>query len=238
MRLRGASVSSLARAALGQKGFVQALADTFPLSLSVFTYGTAYGALAHSSNHLGLAQTLAMSAVVFAGASQFTILALLHDGAAVWAVVGGTFLINARQMLYGLTLGPALKQIPTRHLAWLAHGLTDETYSVTTVAADTGPLGIGYVAGAGAAIFGPWLLSSGLGFALGGLLGDPTRLGLDFAYVGAFLGLLMAQLQRPRQVFAALSAAAIAIAVYHFLGTTGAVLAGALAAFALGVTER
>lgn len=221
-----------------QMGFGRALIDAFPLSLSVFAYGTAYGALAHSTNHLSLIQTLTMSVFVFAGASQFIILALLHQRAMLWTIVGSTFLINARQILYGLTLGQALKHMRKRHLVWLAYGMTDESYSVTTVEAGKSQVRVAYFAGADAAIWGPWLLSSALGFGLGGLIGDPARFGLDFAYIGAFLGLLIAQLKHRRQVVAALAAAFVSTAVYRFFGTSGAVFSGALIAFLVGVYAK
>jgi 4-azaleucine resistance transporter AzlC len=179
-----------------------------------------------------------MSIFVFAGASQFTILALLHQGAALWTIVGSTFLINARQILYGLTLGQSLKHIRKRHLVWLSHGMTDESYSVTMVEAGQSQVRITYFAGAGTAIFGPWLLSSALGFGLGGFIGNPARFGLDFAYIGAFLGLLVSQLKQRRQVFAALFAAVASSLVYHSFGTSGAVFAGALAAFLVGVYKK
>lgn len=212
-----------------QKGFARALVDAFSLSLSVFAYGTAYGALARSANHLLLLQTLAMSVFVFAGASQFAILALLHRGAALWAIAGSAFLINARQILYGLTLGQSLKHVRKRQLVWLSHGLTDESYSIATVEAGRRPVSVAYLAGAGTAVFAPWLLSSAAGFGLGGLIGGPARFGLDFAYTGAFLGLLAAQLNQRRHV------AALA---YRWFSTSGAVVAGALAAFLAGVYRK
>lgn len=238
MHVSGYSPVSVSQDVSGQKGFGRALMDAFPLSLSVFAYGTAYGALAHSTNHLSFIQTIAMSAFVFAGASQFSILSLLHQNALLWVIVGSVFLINARQILYGLTLGQSLKHMRSWHLAWLAHGMTDESYSVTMVEAGKRQVRVAYFAGAGTAIFGPWLISSAVGFGLGGLIGDPARFGLDFAYIGAFLGLLISQLKHRRQVVAALIAALVATIVYHFFGTSGAVLAGAVAAFFVGLYAK
>ena len=238
MQGQGYSPVSVSQELSIKKGFRRALFDAFPLSLSVFTYGTAYGALAHSTNHLSLIQTLAMSVFVFAGSSQFTILGLLHQGAAMWTIVGSTFLINARQILYGLTLGQSLKHLSKRDLAWLAHGMTDESYSVTTMQASKNRVKVSYFAGAGTAIFGPWLLSSALGFGVGGLIGNPARFGLDFAFVGAFLGLLVAQLKQRKQVIAAILSAVAATVVYRFFGTSAAVFVGALAAFCVGVFRR
>ncbi|QQE78031.1 AzlC family ABC transporter permease [Alicyclobacillus sp. SO9] len=217
---------------------LQAAANTLPLAVSVFTYGIAYGALAHTANHLSLWQTLSMSIFVFAGASQFTVLAMLHQHLGMWVVVSGAFLLNARQILYGFSLGPFLREIPSWKLAGLSHGLTDESFSVTMVATQKRPINAWYLGGAGGTIFLSWLISSALGFAVGGFIGDPQKWGLDFAYIGAFLGLLTAQLQAKRQIAAALLSAVTAIFVYQAYGTTGAVCAGAVLSFLIGVSAR
>ncbi|MDQ0191492.1 AzlC family ABC transporter permease [Alicyclobacillus cycloheptanicus] len=230
--------ASVAQPISWQKDFARALADGFPLSVSVFAYGFAYGALARSTNHLGFSSAMALSIFVFAGASQFSILSLLHQGATTIAIVVGTFLLNARQMLYGLTLGPSLTRLRPRRLSWLAHGLTDESFSIMAVASQSRPITAAYMAGAGSAIFFPWQISSALGFLAGGLIGDPSRYGLDFAYIGAFLGLLAAQLKHRSHVIAAILAAVVAIVVYRAWGSSGAILAGAAVSFGYGVTRK
>lgn len=232
------TISSVPERGTVRNDYLQAIVDGFPLAVSVFAYGLAYGALAHTTNHLSLVQTLAMSIFVFAGASQFTVLALLHQGAAFGTIVSSALLLNARQILYGLNLGPYLRRLRPRVLAGLAHGLTDESYSVSIVATQKRELSALYFAGAGSAVFFPWLISSAAGFLLGGLIGDPQKFGLDYAYIGAFLGLLMAQLKTRRQVFGALLAATVATLAAHWYGTSGAVLAGALVSFAYGWMQR
>jgi len=216
--------------------FWGAIRDGLPLAVSVFAYGLAYGALAHSSNHLTLWQTLSLSVFVFAGASQFTILDLLHQGAGVYAIVSSVLFLNARQILYGLTLGPTLRGQRKWRLAFLAHGLTDESYSITIVQTGRGKsVTARYFLGAGTSVFVPWFIASAVGFAIGSFLQNPAKFGLDFAFVGAFLGLLLAQIKHRRQVYVALCAAVAATVVDHWLGTSGAVFAGALTAFLWGV---
>jgi 4-azaleucine resistance transporter AzlC len=231
----GASVS---HSESTQKEFTQAVRNAFPLSVSVFTYGIAYGALAHTTNHLDLIQTLTMSIFVFAGASQFTILALMHQGAAVWTVISSVFFLNSRQILYGLSLGPYTKDFKMRQMAFLAHGLTDESFSVSIIRAQSAKFSPRFFLGAGSAIFIPWLLSSLLGFLIGGLITDPSRFGLDFAYIGAFLGLLVAQLNSLDRVLIALMAGGSSIVAAHWLGTSGAVVTGAFVSFLFGVMKK
>lgn len=229
------SIPSVAQSASAKKDYLNAWGDAFPLTVSVVAYGIAYGAIAHSTNHLDLARTLALSLFVFAGASQFTILALLHQGAGTVAIVTGTLLLNGRMALYGVTLGPSLTGLRARALALFSHGLTDESYSVMAVRAQTKRVSAAYFAGAGSAVFFPWQLASVLGYFAGQAIGDPSRYGLDFAYIGAFLGLLAAQVKHRRHLMAALLAAVAAIVVDRWWGSSAALFAGAFVSFAYGV---
>lgn len=232
------SAVRLPQQSTSRQDIADALAKSFPLSISVFTYGVAYGALAHSTNHLGLVQTLAMSVFVFAGASQYTILALMHQAASFWTIVSSVFFLNSRQILYGLSLGPHVAKIPLRKLAVLAHGMTDESYSVSIIAANERHLSSRFFAGAGLAIFVPWLISSLVGYLIGSFIADPARFGLDFAYTAAFMGLLGAQLTSNSRILSAILAGAAAVVAGHFYGTSGAVFAGAIISFVVGVMEK
>ncbi|WP_245631928.1 AzlC family ABC transporter permease [Alicyclobacillus ferrooxydans] len=218
--------------------FTTALTKSAPLSVSVFTYGLAYGALAHSTNHLGLVQSLAMSVFVFAGASQFTILALLKQGTAFWAIVSSVFLLNSRQILYGLSLGQYLTKVKHGALPFLSHGLTDESYSVSILTAKEQELSSSFFAGAGTAIFVPWLISSALGYLIGSMIADPAKFGLDFAYTAAFMGLLGAQITSSMRLLTVALAGLAAAAAAHWYGTSGAVFAGAVVSFMVGVMEK
>lgn len=77
--------------------------ETLPLVVAAFPFGVVFGAMAHSMQ-LGLAATLGMSAIVFAGASQFIALSLLATAAIMPIIVLTVFVVNLRQMLYSATL--------------------------------------------------------------------------------------------------------------------------------------
>ena len=208
--------------------------DMIPFSLGIFAYGIVYGVLARAGS-LTLGETMSMSALVFAGASQFMALALFQQGAAGLAVVLATLVVNLRQVLYGISLGPHLKGTARPKLALLAHGLVDESYGVAMVACASEACGPGYFLGAGLGAFAPWVASSLAGYLLAGFLGDPFRFGLDFAFIGAFTGLLVSQLRSRLLVGVAAGSALVAVVVWHFLGSNWSIAAGALTACLLGV---
>lgn len=220
------------------KEFMRAAVDVFPLALSVFTYGLAFGALANNTNHFTMLETVLMSFFVFSGAGQFTILSLLQQDATLWAIAISTFLINARYLIYGLSLGRNLAPCHRGHLLWLSHGITDESYSVGTIESERSKLGLGYMAGAGMMVLLSWTLSSAAGYQLGEFIADPARFGLDFAFTAAFIGLLVVLLRTKSQYIAAILALVVSAAAYHWLGMSGAVFAGAAAAFFVGVYAK
>ncbi|TFG43683.1 MAG: branched-chain amino acid ABC transporter permease, partial [Syntrophobacterales bacterium] len=79
--------------------FLSGARDTFPLLLGALPFGLIYGAVAATSGVSTLA-AVAMSAFVFAGASQFIAVGLVAAQTPVAIIVLTTFIVNLRHMLY------------------------------------------------------------------------------------------------------------------------------------------
>ena len=69
-----------------------------------------------------------MSAVVYAGPSQFVAVGLLGQGAALLSIVLAAFIVNLRYILYATSLGPYFRDRSTLRLSVLAYGLVDAAY--------------------------------------------------------------------------------------------------------------
>lgn len=69
-----------------------------------------------------------ISALIYAGASQFLFVGMIAAGAPLWLVVALTLLINVRHVVYGPNLAPLLPR--SRHWPWLMHGLTDQVFAL------------------------------------------------------------------------------------------------------------
>jgi predicted branched-subunit amino acid permease len=68
-----------------------------------------------------------------------------------------------------------------------------------------------------------------VGTQVGGLVADPARWGLDFAFPAVFLALVAAQLRRRADGLVALASAALAVAIALVLpGTWHIIIAGVL----------
>jgi 4-azaleucine resistance transporter AzlC len=187
-------------------GFVASLA----LVPSIFVYGTVFGGLAVQSG-LRPGEVWAMSLLVLAGAAQFVAVPMLAAGASPLAIVLTTYVVNMRNYLMAATLAPAFRRFPRGWLALVAHFINDESFAVT-IARQNPPDPWVYV-GSTTAVCGAFLAGVPVGTHLGGLVADPGRWGLDFAFPAVFLSLVAVQLRRRVDWLIALAAAALAVGI-------------------------
>lgn len=178
------------------------------LAAAVGLVGVTFGVLAATAG-LSFLKALAMSVLVFTGASQFAAVSVIESGGSPISAVGSALLLAARNGLYGIRLAPLISgRLPKRALA--AHFVIDETTGMATAQSDEVD-----AAGAfwftGVALFCFWVAGTAAGVAAGELVGDPGVYGLDAAFPASFVALLAPQLrERPAQV-AALAGGAIAL---------------------------
>src|SRR5687767_5692219 len=140
-----------------------------PLLLAVFPFGMIYGVLALDAGLSPLAAQ-AMSAIVFAGSSQFITTKLVHDLVPAVVIILTIAVVNLRHMLYSASLAPYLDSVSTRWKALLAYLLTDEAYAVTITHYDKKGVTPGshwYFFGAGLALWTTWQISTAIGIFLG-----------------------------------------------------------------------
>jgi 4-azaleucine resistance transporter AzlC len=188
---------------------------------SVFVYGTVFGGLAVQAGLTRL-EVWAMSVLVFAGASQFIAVPMIAGGASPLAVVLTTYVVNMRHYLIAATLAPAFRGVSRPRVALAAHLLNDESFAVA-VARSTPPRA-GVFLGSAAAIAGAFVGGVLAGTLLGGLVRDPERYGLDFAFPAVFLALSALQVRRLTHGVVSALAAVVAVAVAVGLGGTWHIL--------------
>jgi predicted branched-subunit amino acid permease len=173
------------------------------ISISVATglYGVSFGALSVAAG-LNLAQTMALSLLMFTGGSQFAFIGVIAGGGTGAAALGAASLLGVRNAVYGLQMSRLIA--PRGLWRWLAaHWTIDESAATASSQIDASEQRRGFwVAGAG--VFLLWNLFTLVGALLGDALGDPRRFGLDGAAVAAFLGLLWPRLKAREPVALAL----------------------------------
>ncbi len=107
------------------------VATTLPAAAAIAVFGTLYGAGARVV--LGVPLTLASSLIVFSGALQFAMVALLIGGAATLPVLLTAVALNLRHLVLGAVLRPRIAGSGWRR-AVLAFFLLDETFGFAIAA--------------------------------------------------------------------------------------------------------
>lgn len=109
-----------------------ALKAAFPYTLPVLTgyifLGTAFGVLLGSKGY-SLGWAILMSTIIYAGAMQFVAISLLTTAFNPLYAFMLTLVVNARHLFYGISLLSRVSGVG-RKKAYLAFGLTDETFSI------------------------------------------------------------------------------------------------------------
>ena len=139
-----------------------------------------------------------MSLFVFAGASQFIGIEMLHQGATLFMIVLTTFIVNIRHVLMSLSIVPFFPKTGHGWSLALAQGLTDETFVLNSrilkdisIEEERRRVMLGINLGA----FFSWVIFT----IVGGLIGESLPIdfsGFQFALLALFIVLTVSSLNR------------------------------------------
>ncbi len=204
------------------------------LGATVGVFGATFGLFAVTGG-LSVSKAVAMSLLVFTGASQFAAVGVVASGGSPFAAIGSALLLASRNGVYGLAMSRTLRgRLPLRLLA--AQLVIDESTAMATAQADPDAQTQAFWM-TGGAVFVFWNLGTLVGALGGGLLGDPSVYGLDAAFPASFLALLGPHLAKVGGKAAAVLGAGIAVVFTPFLPAGLPILCAALAAL-VGLSTR
>lgn len=201
------------------------------IALATGLYGLSFGALGVASG-LGVWQTIALSALMFTGGSQFAFIGVVAGGGAGSAAFGAAALLGVRNAVYGMQLNRMLRPRGWRRFA-AAQVTIDESAATAASQTDAGEQRRGFWT-AGLGVFVLWNLFTVVGALLGDALGDPRRWGLDGAAVAAFLGLLWPRLSAREPVAIAVACGLVTVLMVPLAAPGVPILVAALVAAAWG----
>jgi 4-azaleucine resistance transporter AzlC len=210
---------------------------TAPLWLGAAPFGVIYAVSALAAG-LSPAQTIAMSLLVFAGASQFTAVGMFAAAAAPAAIVVTALIVNARHLLLAASLTPYLRRAGFWARLGLAAQLTDESYAIGVRQFLAGRGSPAYQFGANISMYAIWQASTVAGVLLGSFLPDPAAYGLDLVFPLTFIGLLVPLLRRRDSQVVAASAAALTLVGALWLPGSWYILLAGVGASAVGALWR
>lgn len=192
-------------------------------AVGVFAIAFGVGAVAAGAS---IAQTCAMSLLVFTGASQFSAVSVLGAGGSPASALGGALVLAARNGVYGLTMGRRIDGSLARRL--VAAQLTiDESTAMAVAQRDPRAQRTAFwITGASVYVF--WNVGTLIG-AVAGSAVDPTVFGLDAAFPAGFVAMVAPLLRHRRPRIAAAVGAIVCLALTPFTPVGVPILAASLA---------
>ncbi|MEU9558503.1 AzlC family ABC transporter permease [Streptomyces fumanus] len=161
--------------------------DALGVGIAVGLSGFAFG-VTSTGGGLTLAQTCALSLLVFTGASQFALVGALAAGGNPFTAAAGAFFLGVRNAFYGLRLSQLLA-LPRVLRPLAAQWVIDETTAVALAQPTRRGVRIGFTV-TGLTLYVLWNLTTLLGALGAEAIGDTDAWGLDAAGPAVFLALL------------------------------------------------
>ena len=230
----GSAPHTEASAQPATRGWLTGVSQAVPIVLGYVPIGLTFGVLAQKAGISGL-NTVLMSLLVYAGASQFIAAGLFAAGVPPLSIVLTTFVANLRHLLMAASLVPYLDRWRRSELAAFAYQLTDETFAVHTVQFGSGAIHKADVFWVNAIAQVAWVSGSWLGVVGGQFVADPGPWGLDYALPAMFVALLVLQIKDRIQIVVALATGLLAVLLSLWGLEQWVVILSTLAGATLGV---
>lgn len=175
--------------------FQQGVQECIPTLLGYIGIGLSFGIVA-ASQDFSVLEILLLCLLVYAGAAQFIICALVITGTPILAIVLTTLIVNSRFFLLSMTLSPNYKDYGIWNRLALSSLLTDETFGVAITPHLKGEtINDRWLHGLNITAYSFWAIACVLGAVFGKYISHPEMLGLDFAITAMFIFLAMAQFE-------------------------------------------
>lgn len=208
--------------------FRRGVAHGAPFLVVVFPFGMLFGVVATEAG-LDVIETMVMSALVIAGASQFATVELLEQGAPALIAVLTGLVVNLRMAMYSASMVPHIGGAPGWVRAFAAYFLVDQVYAVsirrfTEEPGMSAAEKLAYYFGVVAPVCPFWYFATWLGVEAGAAI--PESWSLDFAVPICFCAVAAPMLRGLPNLAAAGVAVATALLLAGLPYNLGLVCAG------------
>ena len=195
------------------------------IGIAFVIFGASFGVLSVSAG-ASVAQSCAMSLLVFTGASQMSAVSVLASGGTIASAFGGAVLLSGRNAVYGLAMSPVLKEGSLASRLLGAQWVIDETTAIVSAETDPTTRRTAFWI-SGAILYASWNIGTLLG-ALVGTSINPSDFGLDAAFPVMFTAMIVPHLRTSSGRKAALFGAVAAVALAPFMPIGLPILVSAL----------
>ncbi len=135
-------------------------------------------------------EIIAMSTLVFAGASQIMAVGMVTAGASMISVVVATFVLNLRHFIMGTYIMKKLGKTSPVEKITTAHGITDEAFAIVGATPEEN-CSVPYLFGIITVTYGSWVLGTILGAFVSVLIPASISGALGIALYALFISLLV-----------------------------------------------
>lgn len=177
--------------------FKKGLQSGLSIAIGYFPIALTFGLLAKTTG-LTLTETMLMSLIVYAGASQYIALSLISLGTGAFEIILTTFIVNIRHFLMSASLNEFSEDDKIGKRIIYSFGITDETFSVAATQEET--VTTGYMFGLTSIAYLSWVINSGIGYAIGANLPQTLQESMSVALYAMFIGLLVPSLKKSTKV--------------------------------------
>jgi 4-azaleucine resistance transporter AzlC len=155
-----------------------------PIAIGYVPIAIAFGILAKQAGLSGV-QALGMSAIVYAGASQFASLSLIAGGASPIAIAFATLVLNFRHFLMSASLA---QKLPPHASSALGLGVTDETFVVAMAEERLTPV---FFLGLIVTVYLSWSTGTIIGAVFSTLIPEFLARGMSVGLYAMFIAILV-----------------------------------------------
>lgn len=175
--------------------FKQGVKECVPTLLGYAGVGLSFGIVAVASG-FSLLEIILLCLLVYAGAAQFIICALVIAGTPISAIVLTAFIVNSRMFLLSMTLAPNYQSYGLLNRIGLSTLITDETFGVAITPNLKGEkINDRWLHGLNITAYLFWTFACVMGAIFGKYINNPETLGLDFAIAAMFIFLAVSQFE-------------------------------------------
>jgi len=202
-----------------------------PFLAVAFSFAVAFSVIAVESG-LTVAQTLSLSFLVIAGASQFAAVQLMTEGAPAVTVVIAALAVNLRMAMYSASMVPHLGPAPLWQRAILSYLNIDHAYAMSMAEYEARPASpvtekVAYFFGLITPVAPFWYIGTIVGALVGTSM--PDGFSLEFIVPIAFISIMSLMLRTAAHWLAAAVSVGVALALHGLPYGMGLLIAGAAA---------
>jgi len=210
------------------KTLSRGIIDVSPLMIPVVPFGLIFGILAIDIGFSPVA-TMAMSLIIFGGASQIVLLQLFSGGASSLVIISSVGAVNSRHLLYGVVVSEHISDLKLVWKIIISYFLIDQAFARSNEYFKKSKEKNKYfhLLGGGFTCWIIWQSTTFLGIILGAAI--PEKLGLSFAVPLTFLAILVNDFRKMINVIVILTSGLVALFGYNYIPYKAYVIVAALA---------